>query len=85
VIFTDELTLRLLDWPDWCMLTHAKKKESGVDAGGHTGTHSSRTIIRGHITGNGQCVRANDGWGQDEALPIKQFVNGNTLGQFRFC
>lgn len=26
VIFTDELTLRLLDWPDWCMLTHTKKK-----------------------------------------------------------
>jgi hypothetical protein len=24
--FTDELTLRPLDWLDWCMLTHAKKK-----------------------------------------------------------
>lgn len=25
VIFTDDLRLRQLDWPDWCMLTHAKK------------------------------------------------------------
>ena len=27
VIFTDELTLRALDWPDWCLLTHAKKRK----------------------------------------------------------
>jgi hypothetical protein len=27
VIFTDELTLRQFDWPDWCMLTHAKKRK----------------------------------------------------------
>jgi hypothetical protein len=26
VIFTDELELRAMDWPDWCMLSHAKKK-----------------------------------------------------------
>jgi hypothetical protein len=26
VIFTDELRLRALDWPEWCLLTHAKKK-----------------------------------------------------------
>jgi hypothetical protein len=26
VIFTDELELRVMDWPDWCLLTHAKKK-----------------------------------------------------------
>jgi hypothetical protein len=26
VIFTDELSLRALDWPDWGMLTQAKKK-----------------------------------------------------------
>jgi hypothetical protein len=27
VTFTDEMTLRPLDWPDWCMLTHAKKRK----------------------------------------------------------
>lgn len=26
VVFTDELKLRQLDWPDRCLLTHAKKK-----------------------------------------------------------
>jgi hypothetical protein len=26
VIFTDDMELRLLDWPDWCMLTHAQKR-----------------------------------------------------------
>jgi hypothetical protein len=26
VILTDDLTLRGMDWPDWCMLTHAKKR-----------------------------------------------------------
>ena len=26
VIFTDELTLRQMDWPDWCLLTYTKKK-----------------------------------------------------------
>jgi hypothetical protein len=25
-IFTDKLEVRLLDWSDWCLLTHAKKK-----------------------------------------------------------
>jgi hypothetical protein len=28
VIFTDELKLRAMDWPAWCLLTHAKKKNS---------------------------------------------------------
>ena len=26
-IFTDKLEVRLLDWPDWRLLTHAKKKD----------------------------------------------------------
>jgi len=26
VIFTDDLTLRAMDWPDWCVLTHAQKR-----------------------------------------------------------
>jgi hypothetical protein len=26
VIFTDKLTLRRLDWPDWCQLSHTKKR-----------------------------------------------------------
>jgi len=26
VIFTADLELRALDWPDWCRLTHAKKR-----------------------------------------------------------
>jgi len=26
VIFTEELRLRAMDWPDWCMLTLAKKR-----------------------------------------------------------
>jgi hypothetical protein len=26
VIFTEELELRALDWPDWCLLTHVKKR-----------------------------------------------------------
>jgi hypothetical protein len=26
VIFTDEMTLRRMDWPDWCLLTHAQKR-----------------------------------------------------------
>jgi hypothetical protein len=24
---TDEMTLRLLDWPDWCLLMHAQKRQ----------------------------------------------------------
>jgi hypothetical protein len=39
VIFTDELTLRALDWPDWCLLTHAKK-EFGGNASGDNGANS---------------------------------------------
>lgn len=26
VTFTEEMTLRLLEWPDWCLLTHAQKR-----------------------------------------------------------
>jgi hypothetical protein len=26
MIFTDEMTMRLLDWSDWCMLTQAQKR-----------------------------------------------------------
>jgi hypothetical protein len=26
VIFTDDMALRALDWPDWCMLSHVRKK-----------------------------------------------------------
>jgi len=26
VVFTDEMTPRAMDWPDWCLLTHAKKR-----------------------------------------------------------
>ena len=26
VIFTDDLTLRAMDWPDWCILTHTQKR-----------------------------------------------------------
>jgi hypothetical protein len=39
VIFTDEMTLRAMDWPDWCMLTHAQKRRL-------VGT---RAVIQGRI------------------------------------
>lgn len=26
MIFTDNLTLRQLDWPDWCQLSHTQKR-----------------------------------------------------------
>jgi hypothetical protein len=27
VIFTEDLALRPMDWPDWCMLTQAKERK----------------------------------------------------------
>jgi len=46
VAFTDELKLRAMDWPAWCLLTHAKKKEFGDDTSSDSGTHPSRETIK---------------------------------------
>ena len=45
VIFTNKLTLRQLDWPDWSMLTHAKKRNLVGNASGDTGTNSGREAV----------------------------------------
>ena len=45
VIFTDELTLRTFDWPDWCLLTHTKKRNLVATRAVIPHQHASRETI----------------------------------------